>query len=257
MSKRMVMAADIGNSRTKLLAGEMAKAIEYKRENNQKKIEKILREYYSENICTAPPILAYSSVNPPMLDLFSAVATSLEIEMFDALTSIPNFPLISFDNIKGMGSDRIFGLIGARMRTLPPFITADCGTAITINAVDKAGKCIGGVIFTGFQTQLAALAEKTANLHTVPLFWEEFSPGINTEQAIRRGIVHSIIGGAVHIIKSIAREIGEGADIPVFLTGGGAELMREDMRRRFNLTECPNLVCEGILSVAEHCFASA
>ncbi len=257
MSNRMIIAADIGNSRTKIFAAGAARVVEYNKENTEKNIEKILKEICRLNRFSAVPILAFSSVNPPMLDLFSAVATSLEIEMFDALTSIPNFPLISFDNITGMGSDRIFGLIGARTRALPPFITTDCGTAVTINAVDKAGKCIGGVIFIGFQTQLAALTEKTANLHTVPLFWEEFSPGINTEQAIRRGIVHSIIGGTVHIIKSIARETGEGVDIPVFLTGGGAEFMREDMRRRFNVTECPNLVCEGIVSVAEHCFASA
>lgn len=253
MKTPAIIAADVGNSRLKLLAGSVARAAEYSSVSGEIRgaIEDALRGIYPENSGNSAPVAAFSSVNPPVFEVFSAAADSFGFVLFDAAEAARESTLLSFTGISGMGGDRMLGLFGARAVASPPFITVDCGTAVTVNAVDNHGVCIGGVIFPGLRAQLTALTEKTANLRSVPLFWEEFSAGTTTEQAIRRGIIHGVAGGILHCVGEISAQLG-GDNIPVFLTGGGAELLRIALSRCFTVEWRPNLVCEGALSVAEH-----
>lgn len=235
-----VIAVDIGNSRLKLLHGNEITAFTYT-SDWQTNVRIKLEQLSAEDI----GLIGYSSVNPMVFRIFSEIAALLNIVLVDAARYAPVLGLISFNDISGMGSDRKLGLFGAHSYCAPPFVTVDCGTAITVNAVNSEGKCVGGVIFPGLETQMKSLFQHTANLWETPLFFEEFSPGITTEQAIRRGIVHGAIGGIIHIINGLSQNFGV-ANIPVFLTGGGGGIVGEGLIPYADVISKPALVCEGV-----------
>ncbi len=240
-----IIAADIGNSRLKTLHGNETTTFGYAADW-QAGLRAKLESLYTEGISIA----GYSSVNPSVFRVFGDIAELLNITLVDAAMYAPVLGLISFVGISGMGSDRMLGLYGARRYCAPPFITVDCGTAITVNAVDANGNCIGGVILPGLETQMKSLTLYTANLWEIPLFFEEFSSGTSTEQAIRRGIVHGATGGIIHLINSISQQLGV-SHIPVFLTGGGGGIVGEGLVPFADVISKPALVCEGVRFVVE------
>lgn len=235
-----IIAVDIGNSRLKLLHGNEITAFTYTSDWQTNIRAKLVQLYNADY-----RVVGYSSVNSTVFHVFSEIAALLNMTLIDAAIYAPVSGLLSFANISGMGSDRKLGLFGARSYCAPPFITVDCGTAITVNAVDGNGKCVGGVIFPGLETQMKSLIQHTANLWETPLFFEEFVPGMTTEQAIRRGIVHGAIGGIIHIINRISQNFGV-TNIPVFLTGGGGGIVSEGLIPYVDVISKPALVCEGI-----------
>jgi type III pantothenate kinase len=149
-----------------------------------------------------------------------------------------------------MGVDRVFGLLGALMNNPAPLITVDCGTAVTVNAIDEHGVCLGGAIFAGVDTQMKALEISTSGLKRVDIYYDDASCGIDTAQALRIGIIRGIAGGIKEIVKRIASSEFRGAPYTIVFTGGSSDKLLTEMRNwdvpvKFN----QYLVLEGILSV--------
>ena len=149
-----------------------------------------------------------------------------------------------------LGSDRWAALIGARRRVTGAVCVVDCGTAITLDALDAAGEFIGGVILPGIALARDALLTR--------------APGIaKTEGDDRQCFAHSTadgvaagtLYGAVGAMERIVAEFGArlGKDMRVLLTGGDAPRLRPLLRGPWleATEEVPDLVLQGLAHIAE------
>ncbi len=240
------IAIDIGNSRIKLAINDEYYSFEY--DENWKSSLVNLLESLNENF-----ILAYSSVNSIYeSDFLDIMINYSNIDIIKPKDLIKNQKLIKFGNIQGMGYDRMFGLIGAISYDEPALITVDCGTAITVNAVDDNGICKGGAIFAGLYTQIKALANNTDNLKNITLNEYEHSFGIgkNTNEAMTMGVLGSTIGGIQYLIEKIKLNEFHRKNIPVFITGGYSKLLLNYLTEKKEIYHYKeNLVLDGIMTL--------
>jgi type III pantothenate kinase len=236
-------AADIGNSRIKLLIGSSYQAFSYSQ------AWEIMTEEFLTLLADGPVMLGYSSVNSEYLNLFKEIASRFkDLILKDVKEFLPMQIHLQYEHIEGIGEDRLLGLFGAMHHISPPLITVDCGTAVTVNAVDGNGKCLGGAIFAGINTQLDGLAAAAEGLNKIDLQTETQDLGINTVQALSTGIIKSIAGGIIEIVNGIFKSEFHGRKVPVFLTGGHAVLIAKALKNAgFPFQVNPTLVLDGII----------
>ena len=101
---------------------------------------------------------------------------TLQLELWDpipqwVIASAQEAGLVNgYDHPTRLGADRWVAMIGARHRMLDrgigkPIIVVMVGTAVTVEAIDAAGKFLGGIIIPGHGIMLKALESGTAGLH--------------------------------------------------------------------------------------------
>lgn len=213
------IALDFGNSRLKIFAEgpSLIKAIAYDTTNWVDEAFECIQSIMHQKSA----IIGYSSVN--------ALADSILIHKCSKLTDISwinagdiayhaSYP--DFSQIKGIGHDRVLGIIGALQLISAPFLTIDCGTAITVNVLDIHGVCLGGAIMPGFSTMHASLHNATAQLPQLQPHSLQYSIGKNSIDAIHAGI-NTAIKGAIKEYSS------QYTDYPIVLLGGDAHILYE------------------------------
>lgn len=123
-----------------------------------------------------------------------------------------------------LGADRFVGLVAAHhMAGEKACIVVDCGTAVTIDAVEKDGRHLGGLILPGLQLSADALIARAQN--RLSLSFEH--PGIfadGTARAIGSGCLFGLVGA----IEGICTRMQHAISAPLLrvLTGGDAEHLR-------------------------------
>ena len=251
MESEKIIAADIGNSRLKILESGFYGAYEY--DNN---LEINFLNYLNsiKNSETQRVIFIYSSVNTKILDKILLINSNFQrIENIDCRQILIKQNRIDYSEIQNIGSDRLVGLFRASELYDLPIVTVDCGTAVTINALDETGKVAGGAIFAGVKTQLRALASSTANLNEIEMYYESDSIGKDTATALRIGIIKGIAGAIQEIISNICKYNFNSniQKVSVILTGGYSKIIMEALlgNSQFIPVLNQNLVCEGILSL--------
>ncbi len=245
-SDNSLIAFDIGNSRIKVLIND--EFYSFKNSDNWKCYLVNLLEN-SENV----KIAGYSSVNSVIETEFLDIMSNYShIDLIRPKELINNQKFIKFGHINGIGYDRMFGLIGAVYYNEPALITVDCGTAITVNAVDDEGICRGGAIFAGLYTQIKSLNTHTDNLKNIIIEEDEIGFGIgkNTTQAMSLGVLASSIGGISYLVNKIKLNELNRKNVPIYITGGYAKLLINHLNNEFetyNYKE--HLVLDGILTL--------
>lgn len=168
----------------------------------------------------------------------------------------------SYKDPAQLGADRWAALIAARTRVPDAVCVVDCGTAITVDALDHKGVFRGGVIFPGIALMLSSLFQGTQGIRRagaqVP--WStgmcesgQASAGNprtclaqSTSEAVAAGVHYSLAAAIDRILDEQAAELN---DTPqVLLTGGNAEVLASLMRHRTTLV--PDLVLEGVARIA-------
>jgi len=145
-----------------------------------------------------------------------------------------------------LGADRWSALIAARHRVAGPVSIVDCGTAVTIDALDRHGVFRGGVILPGLVLQRRALS---AGTHAIGVTTGQADRCLatNTADAVAAGTLHGLAGAIDHIVSEQGRLVGEG--FQVLLTGGDATALSPLLTRAHQLV--PDLVLEGLALIAE------
>ena len=169
---------------------------------------------------------------------------------------LPNFLLKKENEIKTkdiqtsnlpdyFGVDRALACIGALKIIENPLnkdlLIADFGTILSITKLNSNGSIFGGQLIPGFLTQLKSMEQNTKNLK-VPKKYEipEKDFLINTDEAILRGVVNSLIG----VIKS---SFNPQKDI-LITCGGDSQLLTKSLKnQKGNIINAPNLVMEGMI----------
>lgn len=247
-SKSHYIAMDVGNSRLKLFSKDSYKAFKYEQSWENELVD-YLQELSEKNLK-----IAYSSVNSSHLEkIVDTVSNRFSVKFIDAFSYAVTNSNLSFSHIKGIGADRVFGMLGALMHSKPPLFTADCGTAITVNAIDENYQCIGGAIFAGAESQNFALGRLTAGLRTIDLDYTENAAADNTKDAMKSGIVRSCAGGIMKICEDINRQSLKCDNPTIYLTGGNALMISSAMKNwNYNVIIVKDLVLRGIYSIFEN-----
>jgi type III pantothenate kinase len=144
-----------------------------------------------------------------------------------------------------LGADRLAAAIGAQARG--PAIIMSCGTATAFSVLNKQGQFCGGLIASGVEAQLRALAGTTAQLPATTLRPVGRALGRSTRAAMHAGVLLQFQGGVREIVQQLRSEIGASARIIV--TGGDARHVK-GMRGLGRVEFRPLLVFEGLRIIA-------
>lgn len=144
-----------------------------------------------------------------------------------------------------LGADRWAALIGARRREPQAVCIVDCGTAITLDALDDDGRHLGGLIAPGAMTMRRALYEAAAGI-------VDEGEGALTPLAAdtRSGVAAGTLYAAAAFIDRGCAEMEQAAGraLPRLVTGGGAGAIRPLLKGAY--APVPDLVLEGLAVIA-------
>ena len=132
----------------------------------------------------------------------------------------------SYQNPQQLGVDRWVCLVAAREMGERATCIIDCGTAVTIDALNGEGKHLGGMIAPGIQLMKRALLNNTSDISEAGDNPECFL-GQCTADAVQNGAIHSVAG----LIERAARELNKQykEDFLLVLTGGDAEQIQKQL----------------------------
>jgi len=246
-----ILAVDIGNSRIKLSFGleTETKDIEVIEINTKWKANIIKYIEYVKTLSNKEIELAYCSSNPVVENEVMEIASSLGLKIINTKELLLEKSSIRFEHVKGIGTDRVLGLDYLARIFKPPFITIDCGTALTINVLDGVYNCLGGAILPGVYTQFKSLNRNTNSLPEIMIREKEkrLFIGKNTEDAIKVGVINGISGGVINIIEGIEENELMKKVNHIFITGGYAQELSISLKKWNNyLSLQDNLILKAI-----------
>jgi type III pantothenate kinase len=128
----------------------------------------------------------------------------------------------SYTQPRRMGVDRWVAMVGAWAEVQGACLVVDCGTAVTIDALDSDGQHLGGQIIPGVGTMANALASATSDIPSVrPAPGRGGADlgmfGRNTAAAVREGAQNAVTGAVDRAIRTLQSNAYEPV---VVLTGG-------------------------------------
>ncbi len=150
-----------------------------------------------------------------------------------------------YDNPGQLGVDRWVALLAAHHSIAGPACIVDCGTAVTIDALARDGRHLGGLILPGIRMMREALRRETA----IP--WVEVGGtgllATETGSAIAAGGLNAVAALVEKVLRQITGQLGEH---PVLLlTGGDADLLQGVLEEP-GIGE-PDLVLKGMALIAD------
>jgi len=142
-----------------------------------------------------------------------------------------------------LGADRWAALVAARARLPGAACVVDCGTALTIDALDRNGVYRGGVILPGLALMRDALL-RTQGVREV-LGDAGSSLAQSTADGVAAGTLFGLAGAIDRILDEQAALLG--ATPQIFITGGDAQALLALLRHVAQYT--PDLVLEGVARI--------
>lgn len=144
-----------------------------------------------------------------------------------------------------LGMDRWLALVAGHCLAGRGCLVLDLGTAVTSDLVDAAGKHLGGYIAPGMPLMRSQLRTHTRRIRygddAAHEALQNLLPGQETSEAVERGCVLMLRGFVREQIALANRLLGD--DCAVYLTGGDAELVKDESARAVVL---PDLVFLGL-----------
>lgn len=194
---------------------------------------------------------------PPLVVKICSVVSFPEKELTSRLSHIPNLqriyccaysqeiPLhISYANPASLGLDRIANCLYA-VRQYPGAncIIIDGGTAITIDALTKDRRFLGGYIFPGAAAQLRSLHSHTSRLPLVTTIGDSIPfPPDSTNAAMTGGVCFGLAGAIPYLIKKMSALFDD--DFIAIACGGGWKTIEPYVD--FQVQYIPELTLIGI-----------
>ncbi len=149
---------------------------------------------------------------------------------------------LAYANPDSYGADRYAALVAAHHAGDGAKIVVDCGTAVTIDAVEANGRHLGGLILPGVELMCSVLSENTTGIPSVDFVNAAEYLNNNTHDAVVSGSTLCLQQGLRSIIAKIEQQIASPASI--YVTGGARAVLAEFSHNR--LFERPDLVLEGL-----------
>ena len=155
-----------------------------------------------------------------------------------------------------LGSDRWAALIAARNLCTDPVAIVDCGTAVTVDALDAEGCFRGGVIFAGLALSRNTLLAQASGIDAarsgatrsgVTRSNSESVLCRSTEDAVASGTFYGVVGAIDRILDEFEQQLGQ--EMKLYLSGGDALSVKSNLRH--SSQHDPELVLKGLDLIAE------
>lgn len=147
-----------------------------------------------------------------------------------------------------LGADRFVGLVAARhLLHNKACVVIDCGTAITLDALDSDGRHLGGVILPGLQLAADALIARAQNRLNVA-FEQPTVFADATSSAVGSGCLFGVVGAIEGICARMQLALDD--TLQYVLTGGDAQRLRTWLRLECHLI--PDLLMHGLRYITEY-----
>ncbi|HET9578354.1 MAG TPA: type III pantothenate kinase [Usitatibacter sp.] len=143
-----------------------------------------------------------------------------------------------------LGADRWAALIGAHALAAEDVLVVNAGTALTIDALTREGRFLGGLIVPGPAMMRKALDRGTAGLRLTEGHFADFPQ--STPDAITTGAAQAAIGAILRMASAMERQ--GSAPARVLLSGGAAAEIGAHLPLPASMHE--NLVLDGLLVLA-------
>jgi len=242
----MCLLVDIGNSRVKWrhFSGSVSKTSQAL-ENQQWK-QALECNNWTVVDGNKQPIhhIIYSCVgNDELVAVIEKFATEASISTQRIqTTAVWNDLVNSYSDPSQMGVDRWLAMIAAWNRCQSACLIIDCGTAITVDAIDNDGQHLGGHIVAGLALQKSTLLTQTAKINAEQLHNNNhFEFGRNTSDAVNFGCLRLVLD---YLDNSWLRFLNNNVQAKLFITGGDGEKVSELLDYKNNFHQ--DLVLEGI-----------
>lgn len=124
-------------------------------------------------------------------------------------------------------------------------IIIDCGSALTIDAIDEEGHFLGGYIVPGLGMLRNALLRDTADVH-VEQSRADLGLGHSTGECVHNGLLRMSVAFVADVVAQLRTQLP--GDCHVLVTGGGATELLAFFP--FEFQHLPDLVLDGLERVA-------
>jgi len=185
-----------------------------------------------------------------------ALTTCFSAEKCHFITADSAESILDFSQVQSasLGADRIANAVAAATEFPPPVVVVDCGTAITIEAVDEQRRFHSVAIMPGRVLQRKALHQFTGKLPLANM--PDTPPRIlaeTTENAICNGCDRGVLGAINAMLDSLITPL-EFENARILITGGdGAFVVKYLKKQQKNCTHHPLLTLQGIAGLAARC----
>ncbi|WP_430613922.1 type III pantothenate kinase [Flavobacterium sp. JP2137] len=219
----MLLAVDIGNTRTKVALFENNRIVEIavlERENFLENFKKILKKSR-----TAPKIIL-SSVGKLEKEALSWLQQHTDLLEIDAQTP---FPFINdYATPLTLGIDRLVLAAGATLQyPKQNRLIIDAGTCVTYDFISKTDHYLGGAISPGIALRYKSLNDYTDKLPLLQLQEPQDLIGNSTAESIHSGVIHGLRCEIDQLIDSYQSRF---QDLTIILTGGDAVFLAKRLK---------------------------
>ncbi len=152
----------------------------------------------------------------------------------------------SYRSPRRIGVDRWVAMVGARAEFRGALCIVDAGTAVTIDALDREGQHLGGLIVPGLRLMREALHTNTSDLPPPRQIGGRAVSGpalfaTTTDGALDQGAMTAVCGA---IERALGRMRATGFRPRLILTGGDASRILKQLDD--TVVHRPNLVLQGL-----------
>ncbi|MFK8030697.1 MAG: type III pantothenate kinase [Gammaproteobacteria bacterium] len=207
-----------------------------------------LRDALSKQI-GAPPAqallasVASGNVDQDVLDWLTQQECSPEVVRVRPLEHLS----LAYNDYEKLGVDRWLAMLGAQVLYPGPVCVADCGTALTVDAVTGDGQHLGGVIVPGFELMQRALLNETARIGAADVPFPDTLFGDSTGAAVNAGVTYCLASVLDRFVCETRQRVDD--EPAVLVTGGGRDrLLRYAVS---DVIEAPDLVLLGLATLSE------
>ncbi|MEM7292655.1 MAG: type III pantothenate kinase [Pseudomonadota bacterium] len=171
-------------------------------------------------------------------------ASDVQVRWLTSTHPVPGL-LPGYSDPSSLGDDRWFAMAGGRVGRVGPVCVVDCGTATTLDLIDREGQHRGGLILPGIATMRDALHRRAHGL-TVPID-ESQSFALSTDAAIAAGTLTALVGGIDRALNSARKMLGD--ELVYVVTGGESALIAPALEHPVEVDA--SLVLRGLAFAAE------
>jgi type III pantothenate kinase len=148
---------------------------------------------------------------------------------------------IAYEEPRRLGVDRWLALVAIQNAGMTPALVLDCGTAVTLDAIDGSGNHLGGLIVPGLRMMWGSLFAGT-RIPVMPFKEHRAMLGRDTDECIAGGALQAIVGMA----ERVRHRLNSGHDMQpqIVLTGSDARRIGDQLE--FAHRYEPDLVLQGL-----------
>lgn len=176
-------------------------------------------------------------------EFIQQVADHAEVKITHYVSQREAFGIrLAYDDPTTYGADRYAALVAAYHSGEGAKIVVDCGTAVTVDAINERGRHLGGLIVPGVELMCSMLAENTTGISHPDAITGVAYLNASTHDSVVSGSTLCLRHGLHSIIAKIQQNIERHASI--YVTGGASAAIIE--MDNDQIIERPDLVLEGL-----------